>query len=326
MTSVRELEGVVQHYAWGDPTFLPNLLGRPPDGRPWAEWWIGTHPNGPARCVDGPLLSELAGELPYLLKVLAAARPLSLQTHPNEEQAGQGFAMGRYPDPHAKPELLHALTRFEALCGVRPADTTAQLLDELGLVELAAALATDGPRGTIEALLRRQLDVRGVVDACAASDRKEARVVTRLAELHPGDPAAAVALLLNHVVLEPGEAIRLDAGNLHAYLGGAGVELMGSSDNVVRGGLTDKPVDVDELLAVIDAEPLPNPTLGAAEPHGLAGVDVELTVVTTGALHTAVGHEIAVDLTGRAWYLAPGDVATFAAIAYVVTGGGTTTP
>ena len=118
---MRHVEGVVQHYAWGDPEFLPALLGIAPDGRPWAELWLGTHPNGPAT-VDGRPLSEVAGPLPYLLKVLAAAEPLSLQAHPTRAQAAAGFAAGRYPDDQPKPELLVALTRFEALCGFRPID------------------------------------------------------------------------------------------------------------------------------------------------------------------------------------------------------------
>ena len=115
---MQTVEPVIQHYAWGDTTFLPSLLGVEPDGRPWAELWLGTHPNGPSRLADGRLLSEVAGELPYLLKVLAAAQPLSLQTHPNREQAVDGFQRGVYPYPNPKPELLLALTPFEALCGV----------------------------------------------------------------------------------------------------------------------------------------------------------------------------------------------------------------
>ena len=117
---MQRVHGVVQHYAWGDPAFIPALLGVEPDGEPWAELWIGTHPNGPATLDDGRPLSDLTGELPYLLKVLAAAEPLSLQTHPDAEQARDGYARGVYPDPNPKPELLCALTEFEALCGDPP--------------------------------------------------------------------------------------------------------------------------------------------------------------------------------------------------------------
>ena len=120
---------MVQHYAWGDPRFIPDLLGVEPDGRPWAELWLGTHPGGPATLADGEPLERLTGRLPYLLKVLAAAEPLSLQAHPSRAQAEAGFAAGRYPDPEPKPELLCALTPFEAFCGVRPVAATLDLLE-----------------------------------------------------------------------------------------------------------------------------------------------------------------------------------------------------
>src|SRR5215210_4674052 len=120
------VSGVVQHYAWGDPVSIPELLGVPGDGRPWAEMWLGTHPAAPSTTGDGEPLSDAAGQLPYLLKVLAAAEPLSLQTHPTAAQAGRGFAREEgagiardaaeriYRDPDEKPELICALTPFDA--------------------------------------------------------------------------------------------------------------------------------------------------------------------------------------------------------------------
>ena len=116
---MQSVAGVVQHYSWGDRQFIPELFGRTPDGRPWAELWLGTHPNGPSQLADGRPLSDLTGSLPYLLKVLAAAEPLSLQTHPGADQAKAGLHVRRFPDPYPKPELLCALTPFEAFCGVR---------------------------------------------------------------------------------------------------------------------------------------------------------------------------------------------------------------
>ena len=107
-------------------------LGVEPDGRPWAELWLGTHVNGPATLAGGRPLADVTGPLPFLLKVLAAAEPLSLQTHPDRGRAESGFVAGRYPDPEAKPELLCAVTPFEAFCGVRPVDGTLDLLAELG--------------------------------------------------------------------------------------------------------------------------------------------------------------------------------------------------
>lgn len=318
MTDVQRVRGVVQHYDWGDPVFIPTLLGVESDGRPWAELWLGTHPNGPATFLDGTPLVERTGPLPYLLKVLAAARPLSLQTHPDRARAEQGYAEGRYPDPNPKPELLCALTPFEAMCGIRPVEATLELVHELGLAALADVLAADGPHGVLEALYHGHLDPQQVVDACSTSNRAEAEWVRRLASDFPGQPSVAALLLLNHVRLEPGEAIRLAAGNLHVYLMGAGLELMGASDNVVRGGLTTKPVDVDELLAVVDARPLADPVLPAGAEHRLDEAGVALRLLEPGTEHRSTAHELAVDLDGGTWYLAPGEVVRVVTSTWVV--------
>ena len=304
---MRPVIGVAQHYAWGDPTFIPRLLGREPNGRPWAEWWLGTHPGGPATLDDGTPLRDLTGPLGYLLKVLAAAEPLSLQTHPDAARAAAGHRDGRYSDPNPKPELLCALTPFVALCGIRPVDHTVALLDELGLEALREMLVARGPGTALEALYRGSLDPGEAVDACRGASGPEATWITELADRYPGDPSVAVCLLLNLVELEPGEALRLDAGNLHAYLRGAGIELMGPSDNVVRGGLTVKPVDVEELLAVVDTSPMPDPVLPVSARYELPAANVALVRVPPGSTHVATGHELTVDLAGRTWYLAPGD-------------------
>ena len=322
--AVQPVTGVVQHYVWGDREFIPRLLGAAPDGRPWAELWLGTHANGPATMADGRPLADVTGPLPYLLKVLAAAEPLSLQAHPGSEQARAGFAAGRYPDPEPKPELLCALTTFEALCGIRPVNATLALLDELGAGPLATALRRDGPGATIEALYRGRIPIEPTVAAASSSSRPEATWVRRLGDRYPGDPAVAVALLLNHVRLEPGEAIRLGPGNLHAYLGGAGVELMGASDNVVRGGLTVKPVDVDDLLAVLDPTPLADPVLPAGDEYPLAETSIRLLRLTGPAGRQAVVDELAVTSTGETLHLSPGDVLDLPAgtTAHIATHGG----
>lgn len=318
---MQRIEGVVQHYAWGDPTFIPRLLGVEPDGTPWAELWLGTHPSGPTRLADGTPLADSTGPLPYLLKVLAAAEPLSMQTHPDAEQARAGFARGIYPDDQPKPELLCALTPFEALCGVRPVEATCSLLTELGIGdgELANVLAADGPGAAVEGLYRATIDPGPIVDACRTSDRPEARWVRRLDHRYPGDPSVAVALLLHHVVLAPGQALRLDAGQLHAYLRGAGIELMGASDNVVRAGLTVKPVDVEELLRIAVTTPLDRPVLPDARRFDLPAAGVSLVRLEPGDTHTAVIHELAVELDGSTWYLAPGEEYEPGRVAYVVT-------
>jgi len=323
---MQRVEGVVQHYAWGDPAFLPELLGLDPDGRPWAELWLGTHPNGPARFDDGTPLASVTGDLPYLVKVLAAAAPLSLQTHPDADQAREGHAAGVFTDANPKPELLCALTPFEALCGVRPVDATLALLDELGIDHLARVLAADGPGAAITALYRGRIDIAATVDACRHSARPEAEWVRKLDTQYPDDPSVAATLLLNHVVLTPGECLRLDAGNLHAYLHGAGVELMSNSDNVVRGGLTRKPVDVDLLLATIDPTPLDDPVLRGDTIYPLPAAGVALRRVDAGASHEATGHELAIDLDGATWYLAPGDMMHTAEVTYVVVPLAATTP
>ncbi len=178
---MQRVEGVVQHYAWGDPSFIPNLLGLEPDGRPWAELWLGTHVNGPSHLDDGTPLADVTGELPYLLKVLAAHEPLSLQTHPDAERARRGFDEGRFPDPNPKPELLCALTPFHALCGIRPVDATLTLLDRLGLDELARVVAADGPGAALAGLYRGTIDAAPVLAGCRRSELTEAAWVSMLA-------------------------------------------------------------------------------------------------------------------------------------------------
>jgi mannose-6-phosphate isomerase len=285
-------------------------MGLEPDGRPWAEWWLGTHPTGPATLADGRELSAVTGDLPYLLKVLAAAQPLSLQTHPTAEHARRAFEQGRCPDPFAKPELLHALTPFEAFCGIRPVDATVDLLADLGADVFAEMLVEHGVRTALTALYRGELDPQPIVDACTGSERPEARWVRRLDGMYPGEPSVAATLLLNLVHLEPGQAIRLGPGNLHAYLHGAGIELMGASDNVIRGGLTAKHVDVDHLLEVVDTTPLPHPVIGAGMAQELPEIGARLVRLQPGDHHRSTGHQLALDLHGSAWYLEPGSVST----------------
>ncbi|SOD73090.1 mannose-6-phosphate isomerase type 1 [Jatrophihabitans sp. GAS493] len=308
--AVVRLKGVIRHYRWGSTTAIPELLGIEPTGEPVAELWLGAHPDDPAEVVEaGVCLDELiasdpvrmlgAGSverfgpgLPYLLKLLAAGRALSIQVHPTVEQARHGYVQERangapgpynYQDKNHKPELLCALTPFQALCGFRAVEQTRQYLDALngvgepipGLVQLAAELnSADGLRAAFSWLLRlpkpqAQQLVADVVAACAAlvaSDEpsadqwgRAAAATVLAASDFPGDIGAVVALLLNFVELQPGEAIFLAAGNVHAYLRGLGVEIMANSDNVLRCGLTSKHIDVEELLRITDFSPLPDP-------------------------------------------------------------------
>lgn len=293
---MRRLDNPVRPYAWGSRTTIAALQGRPvPSPTPEAELWMGAHPYAPStvRSPDGPVsLAELieadpdrvlgdrvAGRfgprLPYLMKLLAAAEPLSLQAHPDAAQAREGYAAERaagarepnYADPFHKPELLVAVSEFEALCGFRDPTVTAKLLDELAVPALGPVVESlrDGAIGPAVATLlgwpgpERAGLVAAVVEA---AQRVGDGLAGRLARYYPGDVGVVVALLLNYVRLDPGEAIWLPAGNLHAYLGGTGVEIMAASDNVLRGGLTPKRVDVAELLRVLRFEPLADPVVG----------------------------------------------------------------
>ncbi|MEJ5946609.1 type I phosphomannose isomerase catalytic subunit [Pseudokineococcus basanitobsidens] len=351
------MTGVVRDYAWGSRTALPALLGLPADGGPQAELWLGAHPGAPARAGDEPLDALVARDaagvlgprvrgrfgdrLPYLLKALAADAPLSLQVHPSEEQARAGFAREdeaglavdapdrSYKDPHHKPEMLVALTPFEALCGFREPHVAVAALRRLHVPEAAHLVELlSGPdaetslRDALSYLLSGSEEVAALVEAVAAACADEPldepdpdddpdddagwapeasapggagaasvrggeglagderppedveagagdpdrRTVAELSAHHPGDPGVLVALLLHRVRLEPGEAVWLPAGNVHAYLSGVGVELMAASDNVLRGGLTTKHVDVAELQRVVDTRPLPVPQVQPRTP------------------------------------------------------------
>ncbi|HEU5006350.1 MAG TPA: mannose-6-phosphate isomerase, class I [Jatrophihabitantaceae bacterium] len=297
---VVRIEGVARDYAWGSTTAIQRVLGREPDGRPLAELWFGAHPDDPARVPDlGTTLDELIArdpvtalgsdvverfgpQLPFLLKLLAADKPLSIQVHPTRAQAEAGFADedargiardGRernYRDRNHKPELLCALTEFEALCGFRPIANTLRLLDAFDLPELEPVrellAGADPLRAAFTYLLRLPAPgplVTAVAARAAAIEDAQwsgaAGAVLRAAEAFPGDVGAVLSLLLNHVVLQPGEAIFLGAGNVHAYLHGFGVEIMANSDNVLRCGLTSKHVDVEELLKITDFTELASP-------------------------------------------------------------------
>jgi mannose-6-phosphate isomerase len=300
-------------YAWGSTTAIAELLGRAPSGAPEAEYWLGTHPGSPALLVsDSSSLASIT-TLPFLLKVLAAASPLSLQAHPNPAQAVEGFArenaagvpldapFRNYKDDRHKPELIYALSpTFEALCGFRSVDATRALLRCLGADPLLDAflgrLVDDASLPAVfEWLLSGAEDVAALVArvvalaAAALPKTKEFATVSALAEAYPADPGIVVSLLLNHVTLSRGEVLYLPAGNIHAYLSGLGIELMAASDNVLRGGLTPKHVDVPELLSVLDFTPLPVPLLAPSHPSAGVSVfrpdvpDFELVVVVPSA-------------------------------------------
>lgn len=323
---MERLDPAIRHYEWGSRTAIPDLLGLPASDRPWAELWFGAHPQGPALVGEagtpldqavaadpvaalGPVAARF-GRLPFMVKVLAAARPLSLQTHPDAEAARAGCAreddLGlprtsperSFRDDSPKPELICALTPFEALCGFRPPSRTLALLESIDTPaldpmrrRLAADPTSDGLRDLTAWLLGRDRAAsaefnRQVARACSpapVSERAEGAerglgqtagewasgkgqesdewaaaraLVVDLGVQFPDDPGVAVALLLNRVTLQPGEALFLGPGLLHSYLVGTGVEVMASSDNVIRAGLTSKPVDIPAFLEVVSTDPV----------------------------------------------------------------------
>ncbi len=323
---MHRIDGVLQHYAWGRRDAIAELRGVKPSGRPEAEYWLGAHPRGPALLLDnhpnngvadveggvdagpgartlaaaivadpdrwlGSIVRERFGELPFLLKLLAAEQPLSIQTHPDPAQAAEGFERENragigvddfkrnYRDANHKPELICAISRFEAKCGLRDLDDTRLLFAHLDAPELVALRDRLDVSGTPSSVLRTviswllELDhgdatalVSALVDRVGRlvgspeagpvmEFRPDLEWTLRINEVHPGDIGVAVALLMNHLTLEPGQALFLPSGVLHAYLSGLGVELMANSDNVLRCGLTAKHIDVDELLNVATFEP-----------------------------------------------------------------------
>jgi mannose-6-phosphate isomerase len=289
------LDGVLRRYDWGSTTAIQRLLGDEPDGRPAAELWFGAHPDDPSLVVehgttldriidaDPPgalgarVVDEFGPRLPFLVKVLAAERALSLQVHPTRAQGAAGFAAEdaagvprdapnrNYRDANHKPELLCALTPFDALCGFRPVPVIRDVLAALNLPSLGfLAAALDGPeplRAAFTAVLQHPSigDVSREVGERATGRGETLHGVELAADDFPGDAGVVLAVLLNYVRLEPGEAIFLGAGNVHAYLRGTGVEIMANSDNVLRCGLTGKHIDVDELLSVTEFAPLAQP-------------------------------------------------------------------
>ncbi|MFH8582408.1 mannose-6-phosphate isomerase, class I [Streptomyces zaomyceticus] len=291
---MERLVNTVRPYAWGSTTAIPELLGIAPTGEPQAEMWMGAHPGAPSRTERGSLnelidadpvrelgersVEKFGPRLPFLLKVLAAGAPLSLQAHPDLDQARAGHAAEEaagipvdaphrtYKDANHKPELICALTPFDGLCGFRTPAESADLIAALGVdslkpyVDLLHAQPEEAAlREVLTALLTADPEemAHTVAEAAVAADRLggDHAPYAALAHHYPGDPGVIAAMLLNRVRLQPGEALYLGAGVPHAYLEGLGVEIMANSDNVLRCGLTPKHVDVPELLRVVRFEP-----------------------------------------------------------------------
>lgn len=366
---MQQLTGAIRHYPWGSRTLLADLRGaESPADRPEAELWFGAHAAASAT-VDGEDLTEVIardpvgtlGErvyerygtgLPFLIKLLGAGEPLSLQAHPSVEQAREGFARENmakvalsapernYKDDNHKPEIVVALTDFQALSGFRPVELTRELFDVLDCTALnhySAILGTegethneDGENDNLRALFTTWITIPGqtrtaLIDTIVESaqphlDRGDwisdvLRVVIELNERYPGDVGVLGALLLNHVNLAPGEAMHTPAGQLHAYLSGLGVEIMANSDNVLRGGLTSKYVDVPELVRVLRFTTTADPRIEQND-EGYYVAPVEEFELVSHRL--AQGEQITIDEDGPAVVLCTAGAVTEAAAGHAL--------
>lgn len=294
---MRRIIGTPREYAWGSHTALREFCEVPVPAGPLAEIWYGAHPAAPSGVENaGSLLSMIDGDpdcylgadvgqrydwrLPYLMKLIAPAEPLSLQVHPSRAMAQRRFAEETaagvaleapdrlYKDSNHKPELVYALSEFEAMCGFRAPRRAAELLGGLGsgtTDSLLAHLRRSPNAAGVEAAFTELFcvppaadDLARVAEACAlrleadSPSPRADRMVVLLHSKHPGDPGVLAPLLLNPVSLRPGEAMFVPAGGVHAYFSGLAVELMAASDNVLRAGLTGKHVNAKEMLANVD--------------------------------------------------------------------------
>lgn len=353
------LHGVVQGYGWGSPHAIPEFLGIRPDGRTYAEVWFGAHPGGAAtvvptaprwahpgadggarrlddlvssdpRTVLGERVRDAFGaRLPYLVKLLAAAQALSLQVHPDAEQAAAGYARETaarlsddcrsYRDDRHKPETLVALGAVRALVGFRDPDAIADDLERIGSDAVVDVVAALHAAGTADArighafarLLRlsphdRRAALQALVGMAGGTStgpwgHDALEVAREVLVAHPDDVGALGTVFLNTVELEPGEALSVGAGVVHCYVHGFGLEIMASSDNVLRAGLTTKRVDVDELLAVVRFAPGPPDVRRATASHPSPGVTVGRYDLPFGEYALDV-----VDLDGAEPWVCPG--------------------
>ncbi|RJQ55337.1 MAG: mannose-6-phosphate isomerase, class I [Desulfobacteraceae bacterium] len=301
MKDIRILKNTIQEYEWGSHTEIAELLGeKSPSLRPQAELWMGAHPKAPSKVEIGKRWVSLAevidrdpcevlgketaekfcGRLPFLFKVLAAAKPLSIQAHPDMEQAKEGFErenllgippdspVRNYRDDMHKPEILCALKTFWALNGFRKIDRIVRNMKlfcpDAMKTETDDLEKRQNPRGLqffFEAMMkmepaRKKKVIDEVVRTAGQGDGEdpERKWILSIYREYPSDIGVLSPLYLNLIRLAPGQAMFLPARRLHAYLEGLGIELMANSDNVLRGGLTAKHVDVPELLKTLAFE------------------------------------------------------------------------
>ena len=331
---MKRLEPARQQYAWGSTTAIPALLGVADDGAPWAEAWYGSHPAGETQvCGDGPLSALIEAEperllgddviwrfgrrLPFLLKLIAPEQPLSLQVHPSQAQAAEGYAREdeagialdhparNYKDTNHKPEMVLALTRFQAVAGFQAPRRAVEVLSGLdsplarrmrrtlrlnptryGIRQVFSDVVSAATCPSPQEIDDLVTEIAARFEAGTSPSLRVDSNVLKMAATFPGDPGIAAALLLNPVTLQPGEALFVPAGSVHAYISGLGVEVMASSDNVLRAGLTTKHIDVPEMLACVDyvaappVRPAPEYLSRATRAYYAPVDDFELMVTT----------------------------------------------
>ena len=281
------LFNTIQNYEWGtmnDSAFIPKLIGESviPD-TPYAELWIGTHPKAssemifnsqkvslgevirqfPIEMLGGYTATKFGNNLPYLFKVLSARKALSIQTHPNKEQAIQLHVQDpiNYPDDNHKPEIAIALDGLSALCGFLPREIIFGNLSKYPeICAFANQNTEDAPESVYSAIMLQHDKKETIAEALTA--------ISKRIQSHPAPCAAEKEFLhqfeifgadiglfsfffFNYVTLVEGQGIFTDAGVPHAYLQGNIVECMANSDNVVRAGLTGKFTDVNTLLDIL---------------------------------------------------------------------------
>ena len=280
----------IQHYHWGDYSFIPELQGRPKGDKPEAELWMGAHPTSPSRTVEsdrglddiistepqntlGPQAGDFQNELPFIMKILAIREPLSIQVHPNAQQAEEGFTFAQsnltgaqsYSSPRGKEEVVCALTKTDLKFGFREVNEIYAIIDAVGHSDfsrlkesLSRETSAEGLKEAIQKILSTDSDtIRSIAATVLSSDmsatvinEKETKYFTSLVETYPDDPGLLLFLLMNFITLEPGDFLYVSPGVTHAYLRGNVVEITSNSDNVIRCGLTPKHINVDEFFSI----------------------------------------------------------------------------
>jgi len=304
MNEIYKLDNQIKHYEWGSPQFLPQFLNiENAVGLPFAEMWMGTHSGAPSKVVTGnknepEFLKDISGELPFLLKMIAVDKPLSIQAHPDKKQAEEGFKKEElsgldinaptrnYKDFNHKPEIVCAVTPFSLMAGFREPENICLLFEEfisvgfnfsdrssktktLIIKEIISPLIHTIKSGTLADFFRLLFDISkdnqeqlclfinnyNEAGADGLITNEQWKLMKKFALLYPADPAILSPLYLNCLTLQSGQAIYVPAGILHAYTSGFAAELMTSSDNVLRGGLTPKHIDINELMNILSFTP-----------------------------------------------------------------------